>query len=199
MNRLPKDKRNQLILVVLAIIVVVFGLWYTLIRYQQEGLQKLNAQIKGDENKAQQIQDTISNSKQIEAMLNIISNKLSAQEEEMASGDLYSSMYNSIKNFKAPYKVEIPQFSSGGDAAPVNLLPRFPYKQVTISIAGTARYYDIGRFIADFENRFPTSRVLNLDLSPASASGPEDQEKLSFRMDIVSLVRPSGTRPANSP
>jgi hypothetical protein len=145
--------------------------------------------------KFQQIQDMISNSKQIEAMLNIVSNKLSVQEEGMASGDLYSSMYNSVKNFKALYKVDIPQFSSGGDAAPVNLLPKFPYKQVTISIAGTARYYDIGRFVSDFENRFPTSRVLNIDLSPASASGPEDQEKLSFRMDIVSLVRPGGARP----
>ncbi len=196
MNRLSKDKRNQLILVVLLTMVVVAGLYYSLIRYQQDGLRRLNDQIKVDQGKVQQVEDTISNSKQIEAMLNIVSNKLCAQEEEMASGDLYSSMYNSVKNFKALYKVDIPQFSSGGDAAPVNLLPKFPYKQVTISIAGTARYYDVGRFISDFENRFPTSRVLNIDLSPASASGPEDQDKLSFRMDIISLVRPSGSRPS---
>ena len=199
MNRLPKDKRNQLILVVLLTMVVVAGLWYFPIRYQQDGLHQLNAQIDVDKGKLLQIQDTISNSKQIEATLNVVSNKLFLQESEMASGDLYSSMYNSLKNFKAPYKVEIPQFSSGGDAAPVNLLPKFPYKQVTISIAGTARYYDVGRFIADFENQFPTSRVLNVDLSPASASGPDDQDKLSFRMDVISLVKPGGPRPSNSP
>jgi hypothetical protein len=199
MNRLSKDKRNQLVLAVFVTLLLVAGLWYTLIRYQQESLHKLNAQIKVDEDKLLQIQDTIRNSKEIEAELNVLNKKLAGQEEAMASGDLYSSMYNSIKNFKVPYKVDIPQFSSGGDAAPVNLMPKFPYKQVTISIAGTAYYYDIGRFVADFENQFPTSRVLNLDLTPASASGPEDKEKLSFRMDVISLVKPGGARQANNP
>jgi hypothetical protein len=199
MNRLSKEKRNQLILVIISTAGLVAALWYFLIRYQQDGLHSLNAQIKADKDKVLQIEDTIRNSKQIEATLNVVSNKLVLQEQEMASGDLYSSMYNSVKNFKSLYKVEIPQFSSGGDAAPVNLLPKFPYKQVTISIAGTAHYYDIGKFIADFENRFPTSRVLNLDLSPASASGPDDQDKLSFRLDIISLVRPGSPRLASTP
>jgi len=112
----------------------------------------------------------------------------------MASGDLYSAMIAFISNFKKPYNVDIPQFNSGGAAAEMNLLPKFPYKQVTISVAGAAYYDDLGKFIADFENRFPSSRVLNLDLSPASSQNAEEKEKLSFRMDIVSLVKVANTQ-----
>jgi Tfp pilus assembly protein PilO len=199
MKRLPKQKQNQVILVGMATLFIVAGLWYTLIRAQQDGLRKLEASKKSGVDKLAQIQDTIKNSREIEAELLVVSNRLALQEEEMASGDLYSSMVNSIRKFKLPYRVDIPQFSSGGAAAEVNLLPKFPYKQVTVSISGTAHYYELGRFVADFENQFPSSRILNLELVPASSSGPDDREKLSFRMDIVSLVRGAGVRPASAP
>jgi Tfp pilus assembly protein PilO len=199
MKRISKQKQNQLILVGLATALMVVGLWYSLIRFQQAGLQKLESSKKAGVDQLAQIQETIKNSREIEAELLVVSNKLAIRENDMASGDLYSSMVNSIRKFKVPYKVDIPQFSSGGAAADVNLLPKFPYKQVAISISGTAHYYDLGKFVAEFENQFPSCRVLNLELVPASASGPEEREKLSFRMDIVSLVKAGGTRPANTP
>jgi Tfp pilus assembly protein PilO len=199
MSRISKQKQTQLVLVVLLTLLVVGGLWYSLISYQQVGLQKLEAQRKSVRDKLSQIQQTIQNSKEIEAGLLAVSNKLSAQEEDMAYGDLYSSMVNTIRKFKLPYRIDIPQMTSGGSAAEVNLLPKFPYKQVSMIISGTAFYFDFGRFLADFENRFPHSRVLNLELTPASASRPEEKEKLAFRVEIVSLVKPGGSRPANTP
>jgi Tfp pilus assembly protein PilO len=197
MKRLSKQKRNQLVMVVLVTVLVVAGLWITLIRYQQSALRTLYAKRKTDQTKLFQIQETIRNSKQIEADLVVVSNRLAAQEQDMASGDLYASMYTMIKNFKTPYAVDIPQFTSGG-MAELNLLPKFPYKQYTISISGTAHFYDLGRFVADFENQYPSSRIVNLELVPASATGPEDKERLSFKMDIVSLVQPGVPRPSTS-
>jgi Tfp pilus assembly protein PilO len=199
MNRLPKQKQTQFILVALITLVVVGGLWYTLIRYQQGNLRKLETQRNKYKTTMAQIQETIKNSREIEGELMAVSNRLAAQEEDMASGDLYSSMVNTIRKFKQPYKVEIPQLTSGGTPVSVNLLPKFPYKQVSMSISGTATYYDLGRFVADFENRFPYSRVLNLEVVPASASRTDDREKLAFRMDIVSLVNLVGPRPASTP
>ena len=199
MKRLPKQKQNQVIFVGVLTLLIVAGLWYGVIRVQQDGLRKLEADKKAGANKQAQIQETIKNSREIEAELLVVSNKLAFQEEDMASGDLYSSMVSSIRKFKLPYRMDIPQFSSGGAAAEVNLLPKFPYKQVTVNISGTARYFDLGRFVADFENQFPSSRILNLELVPASSSGPDEREKLSFKMDIVSLVKGSGIRPASAP
>jgi Tfp pilus assembly protein PilO len=199
MSRISKEKKTHLILVGLGTLIVVAGLWFNLISHQQESLQKLDAQRKSIQEKLSQIQETIRKSKETEAELIGVSNRLTAMEDDMAAGDLYSSMVNTLRKFKLSYKIEIPQLTSGGVAVDVNLLPKFPYKQVSMSISGTASYYDLGTFVADFENRFPYSRMVNLDLTPASASRPEDKFKLAFRTDIVSLVKPGGPRPANTP
>ena len=199
MSRLSKDKRNQVILVALMTLLVVVGLWYSLIRYQQENLKKIDDQRNVALTKLSQIQDTIKHSKELEEDLLSVSKTLATEEEDMVSGDLYSAMVNSIRKFKLRHKIEIPQFDSAGTAVDVNLLPKFPYKQVTMTISGTAHYHDLGKFIADFEIKFPSSRILNIELVPASASGPEEKDKLAFRMDIVCLVHPDGSHPANTP
>jgi Tfp pilus assembly protein PilO len=194
MNRLPKEKRTQLMLVIIVTLAIAAGLWSTLIHAQQETLRDLKQKRLASETKRDQIRNTIKNNQQIEKDLATALRKLDMQEEEMASGDLYASMYNSIRRFKPGYKVEIPEIKSTGVATPVDLLPEFPYKQVGVTISGTAYYFDLGRFVADFENRFPNSRIINLDLTPASPSA-EDREKLLFRMDIVSLVKSGGMHP----
>jgi len=199
MNKLSKEKRNQLILVVIVVMAVLAGLWFSLIHTQQEDLRNLASQKKVDSDKLAQIGDTIKNSRKTEGELLLVSNDLSKVESNMPRGDLYLSLVNTIRNFKADYDVQINEFTPSGGDVPVNLLPRFPYRQVTVSISGTAHYHDLGKFVADFENQFPTSRILNLDLSPGSVASADAKEKLAFRMDIVSLVASSGTRPASNP
>lgn len=191
MKKLSKEKRNQVILSSVMVLAVIGGLWSFLIRYQQSGLKDLETKRAASETKLARVLEIIKNSKEIDADLAIISNKLAALEEPMASGDLYSSTVTSIRKFKQNHNIDIPQFNSGGAEAPFNMIPRFPYKQVTLSIAGTAYYHDLGKFIADFENQFPSARVLNLELVPASAQNSDEKEKLAFRMDVVSLVKPA--------
>ena len=200
MSRLSKQKRNQLVVVTLIIVLVVAGLWFTLIRYQLRGLHDMESKKAAGATKLSQVLDTKKNSAQIEAELASVSNKLALLESDMASGDYYSAMVNTIQKFKMSHKVEIPQFNNpGAGAVDVNLLPNFPYKQFTVSISGSGYYYDLGKFIADFENEYPSSRILNLELTPASASSSEEKEKLSFKLDIVSLVKPGGSSPARKP
>jgi hypothetical protein len=55
---------------------------------------------------------------------------------------------------------------------------------------GTGYFHDIGKFIADLENKFPHMRVVNLAIDPSNAQGA-GLEKLSFRMEIVALVKPN--------
>lgn len=196
MNKLSKEKRNQLLLAVAAIVLLLVGIYFTLIRYQQGSLVAVAAQKATTEKKMSEIRDSIKNSRQIEAEFLVVSNQLALQEEDMPSGDLYASMVNTLRKFKLGHKVEIPQFNSPGTAVDVTLLPKFPYKQVVMTIIGTAYYHDLGKFIADYENEFPTSRILNLDLSPASVQSADEKEKLAFKLDIVSLVK--GSTPATT-
>ncbi len=72
----------------------------------------------------------------------------------------------------------------------VDLLSKFPYKQLKVTVNGTAYYHDLGKFIADFENTYPHARITNLTLEPAGNTG-DNSEKLAFRMDIVALTNPT--------
>ena len=98
---------------------------------------------------------------------------LTQAESDMASGDPASWIYNTIRNFKAQYKVDIAvngQLAMGD----VDLLPKFPYKQLKVTVGGTAYYHDLGKFIADFENTYPHARIANLD--PRTRRRPRRQQ-----------------------
>lgn len=198
MKRLSKQKRDQLILVCIVTLMVLVGIWFLLIRSQKESLQTLRAQKETKQKKAVEMQDQINKSKTIETELNTVVTKLADREQDMVSGDYYASLVNTVRRFKLAYKLDIPQFSPAASVTDVDLLPKFPYKQVRIAISGTGHYEDIGKFIADFENEYSVSRIVNLELTPYTGPVDSTKEKLTFRMEIVSLVASGVVAPANS-
>jgi len=188
--KIPKEKRNQLIAVGLGTLVTLVALWFLLINAQQSKLQELSARITDTEEKLNIMRKAVAEYPKLAAELQVAAEKLSGLEEDMAAGDLYSWIIDTVKRFKVSHNVDIPQFGTvaTGD---VNLFPQFPYRQVLLGVSGTAYYHDFGKFLADFENRFPSMRIQNLELEPGSAVSPADKEKLSFRMEIVMLVKPT--------
>jgi Tfp pilus assembly protein PilO len=198
MKRINKQKRDQLILVSIVILIVLVGLWFLVIRAQKEGLNTLRQDKVTKEKKETEMRDKIKSAKNVDAELGNVVGKLAEQEENMVSGDPYASLVNTIRKFKLRYKLDIPQFSPAASVADVDLLPKFPYKQIKISISGTGYYEEIGKFVADFENEYAASRVLNLELTPYSSPAGESKEKLTFRMDIVALVASGAAAPATT-
>ena len=192
-SKLPKEKRQQLILVVVFAVALLSGLGLGLIKYQYSHLARLAMDKASAEVKLRQIRDAVKHAKEVEAEAEAASRELAAAEVDLASGDLYSWVINFLRQFKAPYHVEIPQFGQIDGPKEVSLLPAFPYKQATLTVAGTAHFHDLGRFLADMENRFPHIRVLNLSLDSNLNATSADPESLSFRMDIVALVKPSAS------
>ena len=195
MKRLSKQKRDQLILVGIVTLAVLVGLWFLVIRSQKESLRNLRSQKAAKEDKAVQMREKVKGSKTIKTQLDDVDTKLAEREQDMVSGDYYASLVNTLRKFKTRYKLDLPQFSPAASVTDVDLLPKFPYKQVRIAISGNGNYEDIGQFIADFENEYAASRVVNLELIPYV--GPvENKEKLNFRMEIVALVASGVTAPA---
>src|ERR1051326_5474955 len=111
MNKLSKEKRNQLILVILITVVGVAGLWLGLINFQKQYLQDLAFRKEAARKKVAEVEQKIKSADQIESDLAVKSKKLAEMEDDMASGDLYSWMVNNIRRFKLPYKIDLPQFS----------------------------------------------------------------------------------------
>jgi len=190
MNIFPKDKekRTQFIFVIFCTLVVLGLIGFALIRPQYQTLSKIANTASDERAKLQKIKDTIKKAGDTTTQLSNIVSNLSHAEEDMASGDFYAWTYDTIRKFKASYRVDIPTVGqpSLGD---VDVLPQFPYKQIKVTMSGTAYYHELGRFISDFENTFPHIRVVNLTIEPVSTE--PGNEKLAFKMDIVALVRPN--------
>src|SRR3989442_11460202 len=107
MNKLSKEKRNQLILVILVTVLSLAGLWFGLISFQQRYLLDLAARKQSALTRQAKIERAIKNADQIENDLAEATKKLSELEDNMASGDLYNWMFQVVRNFRLPYKVEI--------------------------------------------------------------------------------------------
>jgi Tfp pilus assembly protein PilO len=188
LSKLPKEKRNQLILVVIVTLGTLGLLGFGLIKYQYENLKRLAARKVTAETKLAQMEDAVKNTIRIQSDLAEAKQTLSQLESDVApAGDLYSWLISTIRSFKTPYKVEIPQYSQIGATTDTTILPGFPYKQASMTVAGKAHYHDLGRFLADFENKFPHIRIQNLALDVDG--NPQEVEMLAFRMDIVTLVK----------
>jgi Tfp pilus assembly protein PilO len=189
MKRLSKEKRNQLITVIFVTLAILALIGFGLIRPQYNSLSKIRTARKAADNKLQSIKHAITNSEAIANEWNETAYALAHAEEDMASGDLYSWTYDTIRHFKQSYKVEIPEVGHP-TIGELDLLPSFPYKQIQFAVNGTVYYHDLGKFIADYENSFPHSRMVRLVVEPA-ASADRNSEKLSFKMEIITLMKPN--------
>jgi Tfp pilus assembly protein PilO len=188
-KKLPKEKKKQLALVAVFTALALAGLSFGVVKRQFSSLDQMAAKTEAARKQLRKAQDTIKQGPQVEAELNGTRAALATAESDVASGDLYAWVVNTLRRFKAGYKVEIPQISPLGAPADVNLLPDFPYKQAGLVVSGTGRFHDIGRFVADLENQFPHARVLNLSLEPNPSAASGEEETLSFRMDLIMLVK----------
>lgn len=189
MKSLSKEKRNQLVLVAIITAGVLASIWMGVIRAQQQRLQTLAKSKVAAQTKLDQVRQAIESADLIETQLTEAGRRLSKVETTMASGDLYAWTINTLRQFKLGYKVEIPQFSQIDGPKDMNMLAGFPYKQANMTISGNAYYTDLGKFVADFENQFPYMRVVNLSLEPLPSAANSDHERLSFRMEIATLVK----------
>ena len=187
MRRLPPAKRNQLIVVILVTAALISAVYFLLILPQNEENARLARNTGTEQVELDKIKASIKQRDAMESSLREISDQLIRAEEDVATGDVYVWTYDTLRRFKST--VEIPSITQP-ILSDMDLIPGFPYKQLKVTLVGTAYYHDLGKFVADFENNFPHMRLVNLSIEPASsASG--STEKLNFRLDVVALIRPN--------
>jgi hypothetical protein len=183
---LPKNKkkRNQFFLILAGTVLAIAALTFGFIRPQYAKLAGIQKQIADTRTHLTSIKAMIHQSETASNELNDLSDTLTNAETDMATGDMYAWTIETMRHFKANYRIDVPDIGqpSTGD---MNLIPHFPYKQLQFTLRGSGYYHDIGKFIADFENRFPHMRVVDLEMSPVGG----DSEKLSFSMEIIALVK----------
>ena len=195
MKNLPKEKRDRLLMIAVGALVVMIAMYYGVIRVQSQTLKDLAKKHAAEDRRVSKGQLMAASTGELQQKLGTTQAKLKTIESAMASGDMYSWIILTMNSFKenGGYKIEIPQFSREVPSD-VGLLAKFPYRAAVFHVRGTAFFHDFGRFIADFENTFPYMRIQNIDLEPSSSSlgnTTSPEEKLSFKMEIVTLVNPN--------
>ena len=194
-KNLPKEKRDQLLLIGTITLAITLGGYFGLVKMQKRTLERIAKQSAEQQDKVGGAARMVSTHKETEEELEDNLQKLKSIEQHMASGDMYSWIITMINRFRADRKVEIPQFSREVTTE-IGVFPKFPYKAALFHIRGTAHFHELGRFIADFENTFPHIRIQNIDLEPAAQSAATttqniEPEKLAFKMEIVALINPN--------
>jgi hypothetical protein len=194
-KNLPKEKRDQLLLICTITLAITLGTYFGLVKMQKRKLEFIAKQTIEQQDKVGGAARLVSTHKETEEELNDNLQKLRAIEQNMASGDMYSWIIQTINRFRADRKVDIPQFSREVTTE-IGVFPKFPYKAALFHVRGTAYFHELGRFIADFENTFPHIRIQNIDMEPATQSAATttlnaDPEKIAFKMEVVALINPN--------
>jgi len=198
MPRLSKDKRDKLILVAIGTIAISVGLWLGVVRTRNDQLKTSRTALGKARDKLDKARKVVSLAAQAQADMEAATNKLGLIEETMASGDLYSWAYLLLEKARGGHDVNIIEVARPAKGE-VGVLAQFPYAAAIFSVRGMGYYHEFGKFLADFENRFPYFRVQNLSLSAgsegstgaSSSVAQSGEEKLSFKMDIVALIKPN--------
>jgi Tfp pilus assembly protein PilO len=177
------------VLIAMITVGALAGVGWGLIKGQYDNLAQIADKKVTTQKKLAQVEQAVKRIAQIQADLEENRKTLAEQERDVAEGDLYSWVINTLRKFSADYKVELPQKSGLSGPMEMTLLPNFPYKQVSITVMGTAHYHDLGHFISDMENTFPHMRLLNVGIEMMPPSGAGDPEMLSFKMEIITLVK----------
>ncbi len=193
-NKLSIEKRNHLIAIALATVFVLASLGFGVGRWQIQVQRKLNSKRAALQLDLTSMKNKLKWADQIERELADGKRKLAELEEGLApANDALSWLVNTINEFvKKSYKVDIRFPAPLSPPVEMPLLPKFPYRQVTLRVMGQAYYQDFGHFVADFENQFPYIRILNLTLDSQSGAATAD-EKLDFQMDVVALIKTNTT------
>ncbi len=199
MARLSKEKRDRLILVIILTIAISLGLWYGIITTRKERLIEAKANIRAAMDKLERAKRLVKQADTAEAQATAAVDQLKVIEDAMASGgDHYTWAILLLEKARARHDVKIIEVTRPvkGD---VGLLAQFPYQAAIFTARGAGHYHDFGKFLADFENSFPYFRVQNISLAPGldsvvgtdSSTAVTGEENLSFRMEIVALIKPS--------
>jgi hypothetical protein len=191
MNKVSKEKRNKVILVWVMTLAVVGGWAFLFLSWQLDSKHQASKDLVSRQTQLTSMKNLVKQNDAIKQSLAEAEQSLNSLESRMVNSDAYSWTLDTLGKFKQGYEVDLPQFGKPNETDNT-LLPKFPYKQVAMTVAGTAYFQDLGMFIADFENRFRFARILNLSIQPNGNIGadPREKEKLDFKMDVVFLVKP---------
>ena len=124
--------------------------------------------------------------------------KIRQCETTIATGDPYRWLMKTLPNFYEADPVDLLNYEPP-QTHDWQIYPKVAYRAVTFTVSGAAYYQDLGKLLVALENSHEYLRIKRLDLEPKHSAEPGDneEEKLNFRIEFVSMLKTNA--PAGDP
>ena len=213
MNKLSTEKRNRLIIIAASALAICATLWFLVIRSQNENLRKRLESVEDVKTKIEKAQRLVRRRALIEEELAQLRQEFAQAEAEMIPVEQLTGnkwLADKLRNFiKDRYDLSLLNLSNDAlIGKQFLLLPKLDYSGAAYNVELSGFFHEFGKFLADFENRFPYLRIQELRMwplaTPLAATGPaadvpeelldsEAREQLRISMKVIILFKPAGT------
>ena len=182
LRKLPKDKQQKIVLICIVMLVALAGVvqfyvlknWNTLADTKKQ-IAKRNDQIHQAERDARQAAHDVAHRAEVKSFVE-------TQSAAMISGDPFAWVVREISLLAEQEPVHLAGLHPGGKIETKSGSPSYSTR---IEISGT--YDQIGAYIQDLENKFPTSEIQSLSV----AGGPDDKGRHDAVLEIALRVQPA--------
>jgi hypothetical protein len=173
--------------------MIIVAVWMLLIGPTRGALAALAGEVQSTADRLNEAEGLVARAGRIDIERTATSRFLAAMERDMVEGDPNLWIRSTLNEFyqSAPRNMDLPSIGVPKEAQ-IGLLPDVPYKALHFVLSGSGYYHEIGKFIADLENRYPYIQVRNLDLRPDDSVGRfgPSVELLSYTFEIIVPVKP---------
>jgi len=195
MNKLPKDKRDKLLLICFAIVGIVSVLYFLVLSDMKDEQAVLGTKITSLKDKIDKSEMLMKKQSDFQAHSEQLRKALNDRQAQMPKpGEDHVWFLRIMEERRAKFNLDISEIRNPEPADP-GVLPKFPFKGVAFNVTLIGAYTDFGRFLADFENSYPYMRVQIISVSPdlqqsaGAGASAEDASKLRFNFRVISLVK----------
>ena len=190
MSKTSRPNHARVALTVLAGVLVLTVMWYTLLDGPRAKLREKAAARAKISSSLDKAREQIAEAAKTKVSIEVATQRLQEMERKMPIGDPYRWLVKAFLDFPAAARVtlaniEPPHVSESA------LLPKVPYKTATFALTGTAHYHEFGAFLAELENYFPHMRVRKLEITPGypGEADSAEGERLNFQLEIIALFK----------
>jgi Tfp pilus assembly protein PilO len=203
MNKLSKEKKDKLLLTGLAALGTIAVLYFLVITDQKAEIDSLKNKISALSSKRDMSSRLGKKGGDIQANFEAQKKILEQKQAEMPRPEEDHIWFIRImEDMRSKYGLELddivpPQPVEAG------VLPKFPFRAISLSVSMVGSYTDFGRFLADFENRYPYMRVQNLTIAEerlavvtrpgeslaAATAAARETGKLRFNYRVIALIK----------
>jgi len=183
LKSMPKDKLQKLVLTVIVSLIAIGAVVNFYVLKQIDQLSGKKEEVNNLNKKITEVQDEMKAEVGNTELREQIREFLRTQERRMVQGDAFSWIVREMALLAEEHPVRVASLNPIGKST-YEPKPQYELYGVRLEVTGT--YDQLGRFVSDLENSFPSGTIRALGMTVADVSKGECR----INIDMTLLMRP---------